>query len=213
MKRALDLCLAVTALVLLSPVLGIVALWVRIRLGRPVIFRQERPGLGEEPFTLLKFRTMTDERDESGALLPDGERLMGPGRLLRKLSLDELPELFNVLRGDMSLVGPRPLLLRYSPFFTEEERLRFSVLPGITGLAQVSGRNDLSWDERISADVRYVRDRSLLLDLKILALTLWRVLTRHGHQVNPGATMLDFDEERRTRSAEPVRDTGRLITC
>jgi lipopolysaccharide/colanic/teichoic acid biosynthesis glycosyltransferase len=139
---------------------------------------------------------MSEERDETGDLLPDGDRLTPLGRWLRKLSLDELPGLLNVIRGEMSLVGPRPLLERYTPYYTAAERLRFTMLPGITGLAQVSGRNELGWDERIAADVEYIREWSLFLDLRILALTLWRVLTRSGCRVDPGSTMLDFDEER-----------------
>jgi undecaprenyl phosphate N,N'-diacetylbacillosamine 1-phosphate transferase len=212
-KRLLDLVLSSLALVLLSPLLLGLAVLVRFRLGRPVIFRQRRPGHGEALFDLMKFRTMTDERDVSGALLPDSERLTRFGALLRQTSLDELPELFNVLRGDMSLVGPRPLLTRYTPYFTEAERVRFQVRPGITGLAQVEGRNDLNWDARIAADVRYVENLSLGLDLRILFLTLERVLTRKGLQVDPGAVMLDFDEERRRKGVIPrpaQMDTGNV---
>jgi lipopolysaccharide/colanic/teichoic acid biosynthesis glycosyltransferase len=212
-KRASDLILAIPALLVLSPVLGIVALLIRVKLGSPVLFRQARPGRNGAPFTALKFRTMTDARDDSGTLLRDAERLTPLGRFLRTSSLDELPELFNVIRGDMSLVGPRPLLLRYIPYFTETERIRFTVLPGITGLAQVSGRNDLSWEERIAADVQYVRTWSLLLDLRILLKTLVRVLTRHGLRVDPRSTMRDFDEERRGCPGVPARIHNETITC
>ena len=196
-KRALDLLVAFTALALLLPLLAVVALFVRLNLGSPIVFRQQRPGLNVRPFTLYKYRTMTDRRDEQGRMLSDAERLTAFGWLLRSTSLDELPELWNVLRGDMSLVGPRPLLMRYTPYFTDEERLRFLVRPGITGLAQISGRNNLSWDLRIAADVRYVRECSFVTDLRILFITAGRVVTRQGLQVDPGASMLDFDEERR----------------
>ncbi len=215
-KRILDLALTVPLLFLLAPVMGLVALLVRLKLGPPVLFRQIRAGRNAKPFVAYKFRTMTEETDKSGALLPDDRRLTPLGRVLRALSLDELPELLNVLRGEMSLVGPRPLLMRYNPYFTDEERIRFTVLPGITGLAQVSGRNTLSWDERIAADVRYVREWSIWLDLKILGLTLFRVLTRHGLHVDPAAAMPDFDEERRRRLGEKcpiVGISGETMAC
>jgi len=170
---------------------------VRLRLGSPVLFRQQRPGLNRQPFTIYKFRTMTNERDAQGNLLPDAHRLTNFGRFFRKTSLDELPELFNVLKGDMSLVGPRPLLMRYYPYFKSEELMRFSARPGITGLAQISGRNNLSWDSRIALDLKYVREVSFWLDLRILLTTVWRVFTRHGVQVDPGSAMLNFDEDRR----------------
>lgn len=198
-KRLLDFASATFGLLVFSPVLAVVAILVRLRLGTPVLFRQQRPGLDTKPFTLLKFRTMTDMRDNSGALLPDTQRLTKMGAFLRETSLDELPELWNVIRGEMSLVGPRPLLMRYTPYFTVPERIRFAVRPGITGLAQVSGRNDLNWDARIAADVEYVRRLSFFLDLEIIARTVLGVLARRGLQVDPGATMLDFDEERRRR--------------
>lgn len=196
-KRALDVLLTLPALVVLSPMLAVLAVLVRVRLGAPVLFRQTRPGLHGHPFTILKFRTMTDARNDVGQLLPDTERLTMLGRFLRSTSLDELPELITVLKGDMSLVGPRPLLLRYYPYFTDEERIRFEVRPGITGLAQISGRNDLSWDMRIASDVYYCHEYSLMLDVRIIAETLWHVVRRQGVRVDPGSTMLDFDEERR----------------
>lgn len=200
-KRLLDIIYASIALVMLLPVMVVIGFLVRSRLGTPVLYRQQRPGLQGRPFTLIKFRTMTDGRDENGVLLPDTQRLTANGRFLRKTSLDELPELWNVLTGEMSLVGPRPLLPRYTPYFTEEERLRFTVRPGITGLAQVSGRNNLSWDARIAADVEYVRRLSFRLDMQILFLTLKTTLMREGLGVDPGAAMLDFDVERRQRMA------------
>lgn len=202
-KRLLDLGLAVSALVVLAPLLGMLALLVRLFLGSPVIFRQERPGQRGQLFTLLKLRTMTDARGADGELLPDSHRLTAFGRLLRNTSLDELPELINVVRGEMSLVGPRPLLVRYSPYFREHEMARFSVRPGITGLSQVAGRNDLSWDGRIELDLDYVRRCSLWLDVRILAQTISRVVRRDGFQVDPGAVMLDFDEERRQAGVAP----------
>lgn len=196
-KRLLDLALAGPALVALSPLLALLAVLVRLRLGSPVLFRQERPGLHSQSFTILKFRTMTDERDADGRLLPDSCRLTPLGRFLRRTSIDELPELYNVLKGEMSLVGPRPLLARYDPYYTTEERIRFLVRPGITGLAQVSGRNDLSWDARFAADIEYVHGCSLSLDIRILLVTVWHALTRQGLRVDPRASMLDLDQERR----------------
>lgn len=201
-KRLLDLLVSGLALIVLLPVLGITALLVKRNLGTPVLFRQQRPGLHGNPFIIYKFRTMTDARDAQGCLLPDSNRLPGFGRQLRRTSLDELPELWNVLRGDMSLVGPRPLLMRYFPYYTHEERARFLVRPGVTGLAQVSGRNDLNWDMRMALDVRYVREYSFATDLRIMFMTIWRVVKRQGLQVDPGATMLDFDEERRLRQQQ-----------
>ena len=200
-KRLCDILVTVPAFVVLWPLLIAITLLVRMRLGTPVLFRQTRPGLHGRSFTIFKFRTMTDARDAKGQLLPDPERLTSFGRFLRSTSLDELPELWNVFRGDMSLVGPRPLLTRYYPYFTDEEKSRFLVRPGITGLAQVSGRNDAPWDARIAADVKYVQELSFALDLRILVLTLQRVVTRQGLQVDPGSVMLDFDEERRQREA------------
>jgi lipopolysaccharide/colanic/teichoic acid biosynthesis glycosyltransferase len=196
-KRAFDLFVAITTLIILSPLMAVTALVVRTFLGSPVLFRQVRPGYKARPFTCLKFRTMRDARDSAGRLLPDADRLTRVGIWMRKLSLDELPQLWNVLRGDMSLVGPRPLLMRYLPYFTENEDARFEAMPGITGLAQVSGRNNLTWDDRLAMDVNYVNQRSLLLDLKILAMTVLRVVRRDGLQVDPGAVMLDLDEQRK----------------
>ena len=167
-------------LALLAPVLATIALLVRVKLGSPVMFRQQRPGLRGTPFVLMKFRTMTDHRDASGALPADCERLAPFGRFLRATSLDELPELFNVVRGDMSLVGPRPLLMQYRERYSPEQARRHDMKPGITGWAQINGRNALSWDDKFRLDVWYVDHCSLLLDLKTLALTCWKILTREG---------------------------------
>lgn len=179
-KRGMDAGAALAGLVLAAPVLLGVAVLVRLRLGGPVLFAQTRPGLGGRPFTLYKFRTMRDAVDAAGEPLPDHERLTGFGRMLRRSSLDELPQLWNVLRGDMSLVGPRPLLPEYLPLYTPEQRRRHEVRPGLTGWVQVNGRNALGWDERFRLDVWYVDHRSLALDLRILALTVKKVLLREG---------------------------------
>lgn len=177
-KRLLDFFLSSVAILVLSPVLLAVAVLVRVKLGSPVLFHQERPGRGEKIFTLCKFRTMTDKKDAQGMLLPDAERLTGFGKLLRATSLDELPELFNIWKGDMSIVGPRPLLVSYLPYYTEEERLRHTVRPGLTGLAQVSGRNFLDWDRRLAKDVEYVKQLSFAMDVKVLWKTVTVVFAR-----------------------------------
>lgn len=179
-KRPFDLLIASIALVVLSPSLLVLAMLVRIKLGSPILFREQRPGLHGEPFTLLKFRTMTEDRDERGDLLPDADRLTPFGRFLRSTSLDELPELWNVLKGDMSLVGPRPLLMRYLDRYTEEQMRRHEVKPGITGWAQVNGRNALSWEEKFTHDLWYLEHSCLTVDLMILARTLGTVLRRQG---------------------------------
>jgi sugar transferase EpsL len=179
-KRFLDLALTVPALLLLSPVMAVVALLVRLKLGSPVLFQHQRPGIGGRPFVLIKFRSMTDARDANGELLPDEQRITQFGQTLRHTSLDELPELINVLTGDMSLVGPRPLLMSYLDRYTREQMRRHDVLPGITGLAQVSGRNNLSWEEKFALDVWYVDHHSLWLDIKVLAMTVRAVLGGEG---------------------------------
>lgn len=191
-KRLLDLLLVIPALLLLSPLLALLTLLVRLKLGSPVLFRQQRPGLHGRPFTMLKFRTMTGARDSQGNLLADKERLTPFGRFLRNASLDELPELFNVLRGDMSLVGPRPLLLEYLERYTPEQRRRHEVRPGITGWAQVNGRNGISWEEKFRLDVWYVDHHSLALDLRIIFLTFWKILKREGISQPGHATMEEF---------------------
>ena len=180
MKRLLDVAASAAALALLSPVIAITAVLVALRLGRPVIFRQVRPGLHGRPFTVVKFRTMTDARGPGGALLSDAERLTPFGAWLRRTSLDELPQLWNVLRGDMSLVGPRPLLMEYLPLYSPEQARRHEVRPGLTGWAQVRGRNAISWDERFALDVWYVDHRSFLLDLRILLMTVAKVVRSEG---------------------------------
>lgn len=177
-KRLLDVAVSGTALVALSPLMGATALLIHKKLGSPVIFHQDRPGKDERVFRLYKFRSMSDARDESGNLLPDDRRLTRFGKLLRRTSIDELPELWNILRGDMSLVGPRPLLIRYLPYYTPEERHRHDVRPGLTGLAQVNGRNNLSWEEKFAFDLAYVRDISFKNDAKIILKTIGKVLRR-----------------------------------
>ena len=191
-KRWLDVALAGGALIALSGPLLVLSLLVRSRLGSPVLFKQVRPGLGGQPFTMYKFRTMTDERGSDGELLPDAVRLTAFGKFLRSTSLDELPELWNVLRGDMSLVGPRPLLMSYLPLYSEQQARRHEVRPGITGWAQVNGRNALSWDEKFEYDVWYVENRSFALDLKILLMTLQKVVKRDGISADGEATMPRF---------------------
>lgn len=171
-KRGLDILISGIALLILSPVILVLAILVRRKLGSPVIFHQERPGYHEKIFTLCKFRTMTDARDENGELLPDSVRLTRFGSLLRKTSLDELPELWNIFKGDMSLIGPRPLLVSYLPWYTEREKLRHTVRPGLTGLAQVSGRNYIEWDKRLEKDVEYVEHLSFAMDMKIFFKTI-----------------------------------------
>lgn len=193
MKRAFDIAASALALVILSPVLAVLAILIRVKLGTPVIFAQDRPGIDGRIFRLQKFRTMTDGRGADGSLLPDAERLTPFGRLLRSTSLDELPEFWNVLKGDMSLVGPRPLLVEYLERYTPEQARRHEVRPGITGLAQVSGRNELSWDDRFALDVWYVDNRTMWLDLKILARTVLKVLKREGVSQAGQATMLPFE--------------------
>ena len=192
LKRALDILAASAGLVVLAPVLLLVAVLVRLKLGRPVLFRQARGGYRGRTFEVFKFRTMTDARDDQGRLLPDARRLTRFGRLLRSTSLDELPQLFNVLRGDMSLVGPRPLTAVYLPRYSPEQARRHEVRPGITGWAQVNGRNGLSWPERFRYDVWYVDHRCLRLDLKILLLTALRVFRREGISSEGEATAPEF---------------------
>ena len=191
-KRLMDIAIAAIALVILSPVLLTLAVLVRLKLGSPVLFRQVRPGKNAKPFTMLKFRTMTDGRNENGELLPDDQRLPAFGQMLRSTSMDELPELWNVIRGEMSLVGPRPLLMEYLPRYTKEQARRHEVAPGITGWVQVNGRNSLSWEEKFAMDVWYVDNRSLPLDCKILAKTFSGVLSRQGVSSDGHVTMPKF---------------------
>ena len=191
-KRAADFLLALLALAVLSLPLAVLAILVRMKLGSPVIFKQERPGKNGGIFTLYKFRTMTDERDANGGLLPDEIRLTKFGKLLRSLSLDELPEFFNILKGDMSFVGPRPLLVRYLPLYSKRQAMRHNVRPGLTGLAQVNGRNLLTWEEKFEWDVKYVENISPWLDIKILFRTVLNVLKREGISSETSATMEEF---------------------
>lgn len=198
-KRLLDMILSLIALIVLSPVFLIVAVLVRIKLGSPVIFHQKRPGYQEKIFKLCKFRTMTEAKDAEGNLLPDAERLTPLGNFLRKTSLDELPELWNILKGDMSIVGPRPLLVGYLPYYTKKEQLRHSVRPGLTGLAQVSGRNFIAWDERLAKDVEYVQNISFLTDIKILWKTVMVVLKKDDVAVETDSVEGFLWDERKVR--------------
>jgi sugar transferase EpsL len=191
-KRSLDLILVVLGSVLVIPLMALLAIWIRLTIGRPVFFRQQRSGLHGKPFTLLKFRTMSHERDEDGNLLPDSERLTKLGRFLRRTSLDELPTLINVLRGEMSLVGPRPLITDYIDRYSPEQMRRHEVKPGITGWNQINGRNALTWEQKFALDVWYVENRSLWLDLRILAITAGKVITGHGVTAPGNATMPEF---------------------
>lgn len=192
LKRLLDVTGAATGLLLLAPVALTVAYLVRTRLGSPVLFVQVRPGLHGKPFRMYKFRTMTDARDAQGNLLPDAERLTDFGKWLRATSLDELPELLNVLKGEMSLVGPRPLLMEYLPLYSPEQARRHDAKPGITGWAQINGRNAISWDDKFRLDVWYVDHASIWLDMQVLVLTVWRVLRRDGISAAGEATMPKF---------------------
>jgi lipopolysaccharide/colanic/teichoic acid biosynthesis glycosyltransferase len=191
-KRPLDCVLATCAFVALSPILGVTALLVRKKLGSPVLFSQDRPGKDERTFKLYKFRSMTDEKDENGELLPDEVRLTKFGRTLRSTSLDELPELINIIRGDMAIVGPRPLLVKYLPYYTEEQHKRHSVRPGLTGYAQVHGRNAVNWDDKFAMDVKYAEKITFLGDVKIILETVGKVLKREGISSETSATMEDF---------------------
>lgn len=192
MKRVIDLLLTILLSLFLLPMLFVLVLVIRWRLGSPVLFRQQRPGLHGKPFIIYKFRTMTNATDEAGRLLPDSERLTAFGKFLRSTSFDELPELWNVLRGDMSLVGPRPLLMQYLERYTPEQMRRHDMKPGITGWAQIHGRNAISWEEKFALDVWYVDHQSFWLDVKILARTIWKVVYREGISQQGEATMQEF---------------------
>ena len=206
MKRLLDILLSLTILVVLSPLLLVLCILVRSKLGSPIFFKQERPGLHEKIFTMYKFRTMTDKRDAEGNLLPDKDRLTKFGKLLRATSLDELPEFFNILKGDMSFIGPRPLLVSYLPYYTETEALRHTVRPGLTGLAQVSGRNFLDWDRRLAKDVEYVKGLSFQMDLKVLFLNVKVVFDRSDVAEDTSQAEGNFAKIRQER----LDRTGRL---
>ncbi|WP_062351710.1 sugar transferase [Bacillus kwashiorkori] len=198
-KRPMDFILSLIAIIVLSPVFLIVALLVRTKLGSPVLFKQKRPGLNEEIFLMYKFRTMTDERDDKGDLLPDSVRLTKFGRLLRSTSLDELPELFNILKGDMSIIGPRPLLVQYLPLYNNHQKRRHEVRPGLSGLAQVSGRNTISWEDKFNLDVEYVDNVSLIEDWKIIFLTIKKVFVREGINSETAATIEPFKGTKKER--------------
>ncbi|KSU60401.1 sugar transferase [[Bacillus] enclensis] len=200
-KRPMDFTISLLAIIILTiiPVLPIVALLVKTKLGSPVFFKQKRPGLNEEVFMMYKFRTMTDERNQNGELLPDSARLTKFGRFLRSTSLDELPELFNILKGDMSIIGPRPLLVQYLPLYNEHQKRRHDVRPGLSGLAQVSGRNAISWEEKFNLDVYYVDNVSFRGDWKIILLTLKKALVREGINSETAATMEPFKGNEKER--------------
>ena len=191
-KRPMDFMLALLAAIVLSPILVLIALLIRIKLGKPVILKQQRPGLNEKIFTLYKFRTMTEEKDTGGKLLPDEKRLMHFGSLLRSSSLDELPELFNIIRGDMSVVGPRPLLIQYLPLYNNHQKRRHEVRPGLSGLAQVNGRNAISWEQKFDLDVKYADEISFWGDFIIICQTLKKVFMREGISSENAATMETF---------------------
>lgn len=195
-KRMIDFTFAMIALVILSPLFFIMALLVRANLGSPILFKQKRPGLNEKIFTIYKFRTMTEERDESGNLLADSLRLTKVGKFFKSTSLDELPELWNIVRGDMAIVGPRPLLTKYLPYYSESEKQRHNVRPGLTGLAQINGRNNLEWDSRLSLDIDYVRHHSFYFDIKIVGKTILKVCKREGFAVIDQASLQDLHIER-----------------
>lgn len=195
-KRPLDVILSLLALIVLSPIMLIVAILVRLKLGSPIIFLQERPGKDEKIFKMYKFRSMTDEKDENGDLLPDHIRLTKFGKLLRSTSLDELPELWNILKGDMSIVGPRPLLVQYLPLYNAEQKRRHEVRPGLTGLAQVSGRNAISWEEKFKLDIKYINTLSLLNDVKCIFLTIKKVIIKDGISSETSQTMEVFQGTR-----------------
>ncbi len=200
MKRLIDLLAGLILLCLFCPIMLGVAIMVRVKLGSPILFKQKRVGYQEQIFTVFKFRTMTIEKDAVGNDLPDANRLTKVGLMIRRLSLDELPQLLNVVKGDMSLVGPRPLLVRYLPYYSQEERKRHRVRPGITGYAQVEGRNQLDWNSRLALDVLYVENQTFLLDLKIIFKTISKTLRSDGIADVPDQQMLDFDVERRMKA-------------
>ena len=205
-KRSLDFIISLLILIVLFPVFIFLYIGVLIKLGRPVIFKQKRPGKNEKVFTLYKFRTMTDEKNEKGELLPDKDRVTTFGKILRKTSLDELPELINILKGDMSLVGPRPLLVKYIPFYTEEEKLRHDVRPGLTGFAQINGRNNLEWDKRLEKDVEYVNNITFKGDLKIMIKTLNSVYKQDDIVITSESHDLDVVRQKRGEKHEYINN-------
>lgn len=198
-KRFFDIIISLLGLIILSPIILIVAILVRIKLGSPIIFKQERPGKNEEIFKLYKFRSMKELKDENGELLPDSERLTKFGKILRATSLDEIPELINILKGEMSLIGPRPLAICYLPYYNEQEKHRHDVRPGLTGLAQINGRNAINWDKRFAYDIEYVNNITFINDCKILFKTFYKVLKRDDVVVTGTGKVIDFDEYRRNQ--------------
>ena len=207
-KRILDFILSLLAIIILSPVMLIIYILVRIKLGKPAIFKQQRPGKNEKIFTLYKFRTMTDKKDESGNLLPDSERLTKFGKFLRSTSLDELPELINIIKGDMSLIGPRPLLVEYLNLYNEEQKHRHDVKPGLTGLAQVNGRNAIDWDKKFEYDVEYVKSVSFKNDLRILLKTIVKVFEREGISGKGSDTMQKFEGDKNINNEKEAISNG-----
>ncbi len=195
-KRLFDLTVAVPSVIVVTPLLVLIGILVRLKIGSPILFKQARPGLRGKPFVIYKFRTMTDKRDKEGNLLPDGERLILLGRFLRKTSMDELPELFNVIKGDVSIVGPRPLLMQYLDRYTPEQARRQEVKPGITGLAQVNGRNAISWEDKFKLDVWYVDNQSFWLDCRIILMTVVKVIKQEGISADGEVTMQEFNPQK-----------------
>lgn len=201
-KRFLDIIISLCGLIILSPIILIVAILVRIKLGSPVIFKQERPGKDEKIFKLYKFRSMSDKKDENGKLLPDSERLTKFGKILRATSLDEIPELVNILKGEMSLIGPRPLSVMYLPYYNETEKHRHDVRPGLTGLAQINGRNVLNWEDRFAYDIEYINNITFMNDLKILFKTFYKVIKKEDVVVTGTGNVIDFDEYRKAQQSD-----------
>lgn len=206
-KRLLDIVISFCSLIILSPIILIVAILVRVKLGSPVIFKQDRPGKDGKVFKLYKFRSMSDKKDENGKLLPDKDRLTKFGKILRATSLDELPELVNILKGEMSLIGPRPLAVAYLPYYNEEEKHRHDVRPGLTGLAQINGRNALNWEERFSYDIEYVNNITFINDLKILFKTFYKVIKKDGVVTRGTGKTIDFDEYRKKQLEENNKES------
>lgn len=201
-KRFLDIIISLCGLIILSPIILIVAILVRIKLGSPVIFKQDRPGKNEKIFKLYKFRSMSDKKDENGKLLPDSERLTKFGKILRATSLDEIPELVNILKGEMSLIGPRPLSVMYLPYYNETEKHRHDVRPGLTGLAQINGRNVLNWEDRFAYDIEYINNITFMNDLKILFKTFYKVIKKEDVVVTGTGNVIDFDEYRKAQQSD-----------
>lgn len=208
-KRPLDFCLSLGALIVLSPVMGVTAILVKTKLGSPILFKQARPGKDEEIFYIYKFRTMTDDKDDNGNLLPDADRLTDFGRFLRSTSIDELPELLNIVKGEMSIIGPRPLATEYLPYYTDKEKHRHDVKPGLTGLAQVNGRNALQWERRFQFDLHYVDNITFITDLKIILLTIKKVLKKQDIVTRGEGTTIDFDEYRKIQMIDKQNNVSR----